>query len=448
MTLILLIVIGGLMHAARSFAPQPGLGTGPGATTLAAGFLLLSALLMGNLFRDLGLPKLTGYLMAGILTGPYVLGLVEDSMVVNLRIFNGVAIALIALTAGTEMEIRIMRPLLRTIGWITGIGVVGTIVLLSATVYLARGLLSFTAEMSAVQLAAVAAVLGVTMAAQSPAVAVALRNETEADGPLTRTVLGVVVVSDLVIILLFALTSSIAKILIGAGSAEALSAGMLIWEVVGSGIAGVLIGILIAAFLRAVQGAGGLFVVTSGFLLAEVGQRIGFDPLLVALAAGVFIRNFTGLGDRLHAEIEKASLPVYVGFFAVAGATIHVDALVAVGVPAALFVAVRGFGFLAGTRIATEVAESPEPVKRYAGFGLLPQAGLALALALLFTRTFPSFGPEASALVFGVVALNEVIAPILYRYALLKSGEAGQKAAAEAKPVFGSAGEAPAPGQA
>ncbi|HUS63550.1 MAG TPA: hypothetical protein VMZ28_03365, partial [Kofleriaceae bacterium] len=68
---------------------------------------------------------------------------------------------------------------------------------------------------------------------------------------------------------------------------------------------------------------------------------------------------------------------------------------------------------------------APDVVRKYGGFGLMPQAGLALALALLFTRTFPQFGAAASALVFGVVALNELIAPVLFRLALVRSGEAG-----------------------
>jgi Kef-type K+ transport system membrane component KefB len=431
MQVILLLILLGLMHAARSFSPLPGLGSGAAGTTLAAGFLLLTALFAGNLFKQLHLPRLTGYLTIGILVGPQVLGLVSEQMLVQLRIFNGVAIALIALTAGTEMDFRSMRPLFRGIAWITGVAVIGTVVLLSAAAYLLRGLLPFTAGLGAAQMVAMAAVLGVSMAAQSPAVVVALRKELEADGPVTKTVLGVVVLSDLVIIVLFALVSSIARALLGGATAETITGGMLAWEIFGSGAAGVLIGVLVAAFLRSAQGGGALFVIIVGFLVAEVGARIHLDPLLVALSAGMFIRNATSHGSRLHAEIEAGSLPVYIAFFSVAGATIHLDALAVVGIPAALFVLIRAAGFLGGSRIAANLAGSPRNVKRYAGFGLLPQAGLALALALLFARSFPQFGAEASALVFGVVALNEMLAPILYRWALVRSGEAGVLATLE-----------------
>jgi hypothetical protein len=100
--------------------------------------------------------------------------------------------------------------------------------------------------------------------------------------------------------------------------------------------------------------------------------------------------------------------------------------LMVVGVPALLFVIMRATGFLSLGSLATRVAGAGPVVRKWVGFGLMPQAGLALALALLFVKTFPSFGAEASALVFGSVAINELVAPVLYRMALVKSGETGK----------------------
>jgi Kef-type K+ transport system membrane component KefB len=215
---------------------------------------------------------------------------------------------------------------------------------------------------------------------------------------------------------------------------------MLAWELVGSLVAGVLIGIILAVYLRKIRSGGGLFVLTVCFVIAEVGRRLHFDPLLVALSAGVFIRNATSVGQELHREIEASALPVYVMFFAVAGATIHLDVLAVVGVPAVIFVLVRATGFLFGARIGARFAGAPENVRRHVGFGLLPRAGLALALSMLFAKTFPEFGAEAGALMLGVVAINEVVAPALYRFALVRSGEAGRREATEL-----SVAEAPAP---
>jgi Kef-type K+ transport system membrane component KefB len=253
----------------------------------------------------------------------------------------------------------------------------------------------------------------------------------EADGPLSRTVLGVVVISDLIIILMFAVASSLAKMTFGTNVEATRTAFTVIWQLLGSMVCGVAVGIVLAAYIRYVKGSGGLFVAAVAFVVAEVGLRIDFDPLIVALAAGMFVRNLTNAGDHLREEIEKVSLPVYVGFFAVTGSTIHIEQLLIVGVPAVIFVAVRASGFLSGSWIAATIAEAPETVRKYAGFGLLPQAGLALALALLFVRIFPQFGAGASALVLSIVAINEIVAPALYRFALVRSGETKQARAPE-----------------
>jgi Kef-type K+ transport system membrane component KefB len=243
-------------------------------------------------------------------------------------------------------------------------------------------------------------------------------------------VLGVVVIADLVVIFLFALTSSLAKAVLGGGVDMLQTARALAWELLGSLVAGAVIGYLLALYLRKVQGGAGLFLALVAFVIAEIGQRLHFDPLLVALAAGMFVRNATPVGEALHRHIEMPAMPVYILFFAVAGANLHLDVLAVVGAPAVLFVVVRAVGLLLGSQLGAGLAGAPPMVRRFAGLGLLPQAGLALALSMLFAKTFPEFGVEAGALTLGVVAINELVAPALYRYALLRSGEAGKKAGA------------------
>ena len=442
MRILLIVMLFGLMEAARSFAQDTALVTKAGGVTLAGGFLLLTAFLGGSLFADLRLPRLTGYLAVGLLVGPDVLGLVSTDMLSRLGLFNGIAISLIALTAGAEIDLREMRPLFRSIAWITLLGVAGAMAALSGAAFLLRGYLPFFDGLDFYQAGAVATVLGVMMAAQSPAVVVALRGELDAEGPVTRTVLGVVVISDLVVILMFTLVSTLAKRTLGVLD-DGDTASHLVWEIVGSLVVGAIIGAVISFYLRYFRGRSGLTVVMVGFLVAEVGRRVQLDPLLIALGAGIFVRNLSVHGERLLAEINSASMPVYVVFFAVAGATVHVSALTSLMLPVACFVLIRAAALLAGSNVACRIAETPPEVRRYAGFGLLPQAGLALALALLFARTFPSLGEEAAALVFGIVAANELVAPVLYRFALIRSGEAGKRPP-EATPQPSSSGTQPA----
>jgi Kef-type K+ transport system membrane component KefB len=335
------------------------------------------------------------------------------------------------LTAGVELELRAMKPLLRTIRWITLVGILGTAALLALAILAARSWLPFLAGMSTAQLIAVSSVLAIVLVAQSPAVVVALNNELRADGAVSRTVLGVVVIADLVVIVCFAVASSVAKALLGTGVDAWATIGGLAWELGGSMVVGGVLGYMLSVYLEKIRGGAALFLLALTFVIAEVGQRLHFDPLLVALAAGIVIRNLTPSGNTVHRTIDESSLPVYVLFFAVAGTTLHLDALAQVWAPAVLLVVVRAAGLVAGGRLAARIAGASLDVQRYAAFGLLPQAGLALALSMLFAKTFPEFGVEAGALSLSVVAINEVFAPAVYRFALVRSGEVGRRPGGE-----------------
>lgn len=422
MGLLLILLLSGLMHSARSYLS--GDAEASVGTAQALGYLMLAGYFLGNFVKRLRLPKLTGYLALGIVAGPSVLNLVPVEALDRLKLVSGLATALIALSAGAEMELRAMRSLMRSVFWISVVAIFGTMALLGAAAFLMRPYLPFLQALPLYQAAIISTVLGVVMAAQSPAVVMALRTETGAAGPLMSTVLGVVVMSDFLVILMFAVLSTIAQASFG-GQADLMNvAKLLSWELLGSLVAGVLIGLILWFYLSKVRGASALFILTVCVIIAEVGQRVHFDPLLLALAAGVFIRNVTPVGDKLLEGIDHSLLPIYVVFFSVAGATIHFEVLPVVGIPALVFILVRGGGMLAGARIGAAIADAPPVVRRFAGFGLLPQAGLALALSLLFSRTFPQFGKESGALTLGVVALNEILAPALFRSALVRSGEA------------------------
>lgn len=422
---LVIAAVCGLMEAVRSF------GTGAGgdarvraaATVLGVGFVLVVAHLAGKLAAQVKLPKLTGYLLAGIVAGPAALGYLDHDVVGDLRVVNGTAIALIALTAGSEIDFRAMRPLLRVVGWISAIAVCGTALALAIATLLLRPALPFLAEMPPSAAVAVSLVIGVVVVAQSPAVVVAIRAETGAEGPVARTVLAVVVLADLLVIVLFAVSSSIASAIIAGSLDVGAALSRLLWELFGSLAIGALLGALVALWQRAVQRGLDLFVLTTCLVAAEVAQHVHLDPLLLMLAAGMFVENVMHAGHALRRSFEAASLPVYVLFFTVAGASIHLEAIPAFALPTLVLVGVRALGLLSGTRVAARIARAPEHVGRWAGFGLLPQAGLAIALALLFARTFPSFGDQAGTLVLGIVAINEIVAPALLRWAYERSGE-------------------------
>jgi len=432
----LLVAVYGLMQASTSLGgdlTDPRLRAA--ALTLGVGFVLLAALFAGRVSSAIGLPRLTGYLATGIIAGPALLQFVPETTVAGMGLVNGVAVALIALTAGSEMDFRSMKPLLRSIAWITGIAVLGSAAVLAATTFLIRGTLGFLAELPTAQAAIVSVVVGVVVVSQSPAVVVAIRAETGADGVVARTVLGVVVVADLVVIVLYAVVMSICQAMLAGEADMGEAAAGVSWELFGSLAIGTVIGGILSLWMRVIGDRGlDLFVLATCLVVAEIARRIHLDALLVMLAAGMFVENVSHAGHRLRESFEDASLPVYMLFFTVAGASIRLDLLPLVALPAAVLLIVRAASLLGGTALAARLAGAPVAVQRWGGFGLLPQAGLANALALSFARTFPAFGEQASALILGIIAVNVLVTPALMRLSFVRAGESTTTSASGTDP--------------
>ncbi|HEU5055088.1 MAG TPA: cation:proton antiporter [Kofleriaceae bacterium] len=425
MRLLLLVVLALLMQAAREFAPADLVGSGPAGVTLSCGFLLLTAVLAGSLVAQIGLPRITAYLLAGAFVGPEVLDLVSLEMVEGLSLFRGLAVPFIALLAGAELHVASMVGGLRGSIALTVVTVATSIAVIAGVAFGARDLFPFLDGLGTTDAVLLSLVVALPLAATSPSMAIALRDDAGAEGPLIRAVMAHVVLTSL---LLFALTA-IAVPAVSAVRAEPGDAlrvgGKLAWTLFGSLAFGVGAGLGFAAFLRKLRAGGTLFAVGLSFAAAELGPRIGLDPLALALAAGIFLRNGTDLGPRVLADMQPITLPVYVAFFSIAGASLPLDSFSAVGAGALVLFAARALALNLGWRLGAGLTGAPAPVRRYGGIGLLPQADLALALAALGAATFAD--PAALSVIAAVIALDALLGPILFRIALVKSGEAGRR---------------------
>lgn len=423
--LLLLVAVGGMMHAARSFTTDTSLA----GTELAFGFLMLAAYLTAKILSRFGLPKLTGYLLSGVLAGPFVLGFVTPEMSVSLKVVSNTATAILALEAGAELQLSKVRPILRTLRSITVFAILGAMVTISGALFLMRPLLPFIFEgMPLVQSLAVCGAIGVALSAQSPAVVMALLAETRSAGPLSNLILASVVVADLCVIVVFSIVLALTGAVIGGQLDVTGTALTVAWELFGSMVFGVLLGMLIGQYLISVKRGAAMFALMICVIVAEIGARMHLDPLIVMLAAGIWLRNFSRADATvLFHNFESAQLPTFLVFFALAGSKLDIYTLWASLLPVGLIAFVRAASFFAGARFACKATGADEVVTKYAWFGLVPQAGLALALAMVLKNTFPQFGDGAAVILFGVVGFNEVIAPVVLRAMLLRSGEAGKK---------------------
>jgi Kef-type K+ transport system membrane component KefB len=422
---ILLALVAGLVASARSFVPE-GV-TGDGGAMLALGFVLLAALQAGHIFGALGLPHLTGFLLCGAFFGPEVMRLLTPDMVSDLALVKRVAVAMIAMSAGCELNLKKLRPRLRVVGATAAYGFLIAGGMLFAFIYFLLPELPFAAGFSVGQKVVVALVAANVLVALSPAVVMGIVAETRAAGPVTELALSLVVLADLIIVLTFSATDSLARLAfpaLGTGG----GAISVVGHVLGSLGLGVVLGALMAVFVQRIGRKVGLFVFALLFVIAEAGSSLHLDPLLIGLAAGLFVENVSAVsGSAVVHETEAASLPTYAIFFAVVGAEIHMRDFFAVAGWAALAALIRAAGFYIAIRITAVRHALPAALWKPYYLGMLPQAGVALALALLVKTKFGAWGEGLAVLLFGTIVVNETIGPILWRFALVRAGEIGKR---------------------
>jgi len=422
--LLALALVIGLTFVATSLGAVT---SGVRHAALAIGFTLLGAALSGELAEKLRLPRISGYLLFGILCGPYALAVLTPAMARELRVVNGLAIALIAFVAGLEINVTRLRPMLRrmlTMGglllalcWLTGL----------LGFWLAWPYLPIAPHVSGLTRVCMAGLLSTVVTSFSPTVSLAVITESRARGPLCELVLALVILADLVLILLF--TLSMESVRFASGTAlpgHGLLSG-LAWEIFGSFAFGGIVGALFALYLRYVGREVTVVLLGVSVVLSQVASQWHFEPLLAALAAGLVVENVAPPeGDLLRGSVERGALPVLVLFFAAAGANLQLDALSQLGVVAVVIAVVRGVVIWAGARIGARAAGLTGPPSRLAWMGLVSQAGVTLGLAILIANEFPGWGDRLQTLVVALIAIHELVGPVLFRIALVRAGEVGR----------------------
>jgi Kef-type K+ transport system membrane component KefB len=259
-------------------------------------------------------------------------------------------------------------------------------------------------------------------------VTIAVIADTRARGPLSELVLAVVVLTDLVLIVAFTLAMQLVRWTAAdaAGSDVGLLA-RLSWEIFGSFAFGAAIGAIFALYLRYVGRELTVTLLGVCVLLSALGPRLHFEPLLAALAAGLIVENVAPpSGDALKDAVERGALPVLVVFFAAAGASLQLDVLATIGAAAAVVSVVR----VAAIRIASSIAVPLSGIDRETGgavwMGLVSQAGVTLGLAILVASEYPDWGGRVQSLMVALIAIHELIGPVLFRAALATAGEIGK----------------------
>lgn len=443
-----LVLAVGLMLAllaAGRWAPLPQ----QARAVFSLGFLLIAGCLAGGGFAAVHLPSITGYILAGALFGPYALGFLDAAVVADLKLIDDLALSFIALAAGGELRLGELRARRRAIAFMAGCQAALVWGGLALFVLLAGPLLPFLDGRPAAHLLAVAAILGAFAPAASPAAAIAVISECRARGPFTEMVLGVTVVVDVLVILVFAAVVSVSQTLIAPGSRLDLALSALVAaEVLGAVLAGVALGLLIVLYMRRVRADLLVFILGVAFLttffsrqLAEFLERahgISFhlEPLLICMTAGFVVQNASRRGGLFLEVLDRASLPVYVVFFFLAGAALDPSALAKTWLAALLIVALRVVLLWASSWLGGRLGGDPPVFRRASGWAFVTQAAVALGCAGIVQRRFPDWGDELAALMVAAIGLSLLAGPAALRLALTAVKET--RAARDARAAAGS----------
>ena len=410
---------------------------------LAFGFVVLASYTIGGLVGQIRLPHITGYLIAGLVFGPSLAkaltgfdlpapfdkGILNEEVIEQLSLFDTLAVALIALTAGGELKLEGLKKGFRAISSILAAQIVSVGVLVTAFFWLISGAVPYVglpgvAGLPMAAALAVGAMVASVSLATSPAATIAVITETRAIGMMTKNVLSVVVLKDVIVVVAFAVAQVVVAQQIGIGALEGGIASYLLQHIVISILFGaVVVGGLMALYIRYVNQELLIFVVGVVYLVAFISKQLDWDLVLVFLAAGFGVSNFSKTGHRLIETVERLSLPVYVVFFTLAGAKLHLDELRQVALFALGLVTVRGFAMFSGTKVGARFGKADEATQAFGWMGFVSQAGVSILLAAIVGNRFGELGRSLETLIIGGVAINELIGPVLFKLGLSLAGE-------------------------
>ena len=385
---------------------------------LMLGLLLVSGLLLSLLASRINMPRIAAYALAGLIWSEDLLGgYLGLNMTEWSYSLTNIALAIIAYTIGGSVTMDQLRRLGKVITFCTVGESLGAVLAVTLAIYIYQPNIEGPVWVLAL-------ILGVLAATTAPAATVAVIHQYRAKGPLTTSLLGVVALDDVFGVILFSL---MLVVVAGGSFADAvINSGA---EIVGSIGLGIVIGWLLAFFGHKVRNQSFLLpmVLSALFLSQGLSELWHVSPLLTAITVGFSARSvYQASGERLFAPVEYLEELVFIIFFTLAGAHFKLAVFLQSADLVVIYVFARVLGKIIGIRIGSKFSQAPQVVSKYLGFGVIPQAGIAigLALSLLHISSLQHIALLVLNVILASTLIYEIIGPLATRYALFKAGEA------------------------
>lgn len=401
---------------------------------LLAGIIIIIAFYSGRGIRTFKLPSLIGFILLGVVMGPSLLHIINDPVKFKLSFITDIALGFVALSIGIELSF----TTLKRFGW----GIISVILVesLAAFIVVLAGVYFLTGDL------ALALIFAAIAPASAPAGTVAIIHEYRAKGPLTKALYAVVGFDDGLGVIIFGFAAAIARSILLAETGTA-SPGFIAMmqapflEIILGLVVGITVSWLFSLLARRLSETSDVAILVFGMVLLLTGicQVLHLSLILTNMVAGLLIVNTQP--ERLISNI-KARLPdlmplLFILFFTLAGANLHISQIPALGILGVVYMITRTTGLMGGSYLGALIGKADPLIRKYVGMGILSQAGLAIGLALIVVHEFGGLGAlGANGMTHGArigatvlttitatCIIFEIVGPILTKIALKKAGE-------------------------
>ena len=407
---------------------------------LSIGVALLAGLMMSRVVKPLKLPAVTGYLLAGILIGPYCLGRLGISgigftsmdEVTSLNLISEVALGFIAFSIGNEFRLTQLKKTGKQAAVIGVVQALAATLLVDVLLYILHLILGEDKLPISVVIT-----LGAIATATAPAATLMVVNQYKAKGPLTDLLLPIVALDDAVGLVVFAVSFGIAKaISFGTFSLISVIVNPLV-EVFGSLLLGAAMGYIFTFIERFFHSNSKRLSISITFVILTVALamleidipgteiKIGFSSLLVCMMLGTIFCNICDFSEELMERCDRWTAPLFVLFFVVSGAELDLAvfsdmAIVGIGV---VYIIARSMGKYLGASISAKAVRCTPNIVKYLGITLFPQAGVALGMTITVAEELGEPGKIIRSIVLFGVLIYELVGPSLTKIALTRAGD-------------------------
>ncbi len=383
---------------------------------------LFLCLIAGKIVKQFKLPNVTGYiligLLAGVLCGTHQMERffgtdIAHEMVTKFDVIKDLATGFIAFSIGTEFEFKYIRKLGKTPIVIACLESLGATVLVAIGIYIVTGNIQL------------ALIMGAIAAATDPAATILVAKQYKAKGPVSKNLIPVVAIDDATALMSYGICVALAKTF--TGHFNWVTVVEPIKEIFGAILFGIVMGLIFTTLIHYFTGRGNRLAITISMVAFTVSishvPGLNFSPLLACMAMSMTVINTSSRWEPVFEQMDRMTPPIFMLFFFVTGAGMDISVLPTIGVIGVVYIVVRVIGKIAGANLGARLCHANENVRKYLGIGLIPQAGVAIGLAMMCSSVVPEYANQITAVVVCGTIIYELIGPIVTKIMLVKIGE-------------------------